>query len=60
MFAVAMFFASAILPQAYNTENMLFLMFWGAMVGVTGRGIFKYGVEFVDWPKLVPPTKAEA
>ncbi|CAD7090352.1 unnamed protein product [Hermetia illucens] len=60
MFAVAMFFASAILPQEYNTENLLFLLFWGAMVGVTTAGIFRYGSEFVDWPRLRPPTHIDA
>lgn len=57
LFAVAMFFASSVLPHEYNTENLLFLLFWGSMVGVTGFGIFKYGIEFVDWPKLLPPPK---
>ncbi|XP_037027285.1 phosphatidylinositol-3-phosphatase SAC1 [Bradysia coprophila] len=53
VFACAMFFSSAILPQVYNTENMLFLMFWGMAVGFTSRTIFRHGEEFVDWPKLV-------
>uniref|UniRef100_A0A336KBA1 Phosphatidylinositol-3-phosphatase SAC1 n=1 Tax=Culicoides sonorensis TaxID=179676 RepID=A0A336KBA1_CULSO len=57
LFAVAMFFASSVLPQEYNTENLLFLLFWGSMVGLTGFGIIKYGIEFVDWPKLLPPPK---
>lgn len=57
LFAVAMFFASSVLPHEYNTENLLFLLFWGSMVGVTGFGIFKHGIEFVDWPKLLPPQK---
>uniref|UniRef100_A0A7G3AHR1 Phosphatidylinositol-3-phosphatase SAC1 n=1 Tax=Lutzomyia longipalpis TaxID=7200 RepID=A0A7G3AHR1_LUTLO len=60
MFAVAMFFASSVFPQEYNTENLLFLLFWGAMVGVSTAGIFKYGKEFVDWPKLLPPFKVDA
>lgn len=60
MFAVAMFFASAVFPNEYNTENLLFLMFWGAMIGVTAKGIFKYGIEFVDLPKLMPQVKVEA
>uniref|UniRef100_A0A0K8TMQ9 Phosphatidylinositol-3-phosphatase SAC1 n=1 Tax=Tabanus bromius TaxID=304241 RepID=A0A0K8TMQ9_TABBR len=59
LFAVAMFFASSIFPHEYNTENLLFLLFWGAMVGVTSIGIFKYWTEFVDWPKLLPPVKVE-
>jgi len=63
MFALAMFFASSVFPTEYNTENLLFLLFWGAMVGVTATGIFKYGTEFVDWPKLRPiqiSTKIDA
>lgn len=60
MFAVAMFFASSVFPHEYNTENLLFLLFWGAMVGVSTAGIFRYGMEFVDWPKLLPPIKVEA
>lgn len=61
MFAVVMFFSSVIFPHEFNTENLLFLLFWGAMVGVTTTGIFKYGIEFVDWPKLTPPPiKIEA
>ncbi|XP_055383120.1 phosphatidylinositol-3-phosphatase SAC1 [Condylostylus longicornis] len=54
MFALAMFFASAIFPKEYKTENLLFLMFWGAMIGVSTTGIMKYGTEFVNWPKLQP------
>lgn len=53
MFASVMFLSSAVLPREYNTENMLFLLFWGAVVGLTLRGIFKYGSEFVDLPKLI-------
>lgn len=53
VFACAMFFSSAVLPQVYNTENMLFLMFWGMAVGLTSRSIFRHGKDFVDWPKLV-------
>lgn len=53
VFACAMFFSSAVLPQVYNTENMLFLLFWGMVIGFTSRAIFKHGEEFVDWPKLV-------
>lgn len=60
MIAIAMFFASTTFPQEYNTEQLLFIMFWGSMVGVTATGIIKYGTEFVDWPKLVPQLKVEA
>lgn len=40
LFAVAMFFASSVMSHEYNTENLLFLLFWGSMVGVTGYGEF--------------------
>lgn len=60
LLAVGMFFTSAVLPQEYNTENLLFLMFWGVMIGVTVKGIFRFGTEFVDFPKLLPPVKIEA
>lgn len=60
IFAVAMFFASAIFPSEPNTENLLFLLFWGAMVGVSTSGILHYGTEFVDYPRLFAPIKFEA
>lgn len=60
LFAVSMFFASVIFPTEMRTENLLFLLFWGTMVGVTTTGIFRYGTEFVDWPRLYPPFKIEA
>lgn len=57
-FASFMFVSSAALPREYNTENMLFLLFWGTVVGITLRSIFKYGKEFVDLPMLVKiPTE---
>lgn len=54
-----MFFASATFPQEYNTENLLFLLFWGTMIGATLKGIFQFGTEFVDFPKLLPLTKSD-
>lgn len=48
-----MFLSSAVLPEEYNTENLLFMMFWGAVAGCTIRGIFSYGTEFVNAPRLV-------
>lgn len=50
--AVAMFVASAVLPSEYSTENLLYLLFWGSMVSASGFHILKYGVEFVDRPRL--------
>ncbi|XP_050296050.1 phosphatidylinositol-3-phosphatase SAC1 [Anthonomus grandis grandis] len=52
LIASAMFVASAILPAEYNTECLLYLMFWAGMVAVTAYYIFQYGTEFVDRPKL--------
>lgn len=52
MFASLMFVSSALLPQEYNTENLLFMMFWGAVATGTIRGIITYGTEFVDTPRL--------
>lgn len=49
-----MFFASVTLPHEYNTENLLYMLFWGSMIGATLKGIFRFGSEFVDFPKLVP------
>ncbi|CAH0550351.1 unnamed protein product [Brassicogethes aeneus] len=50
--AVAMFVASAVLPAEYSTESLLYLLFWGSMVGASGLNILKYGIEFVDKPRL--------
>lgn len=61
-FASLMFVSSAVLPQEYNTENLLFMMFWGAVMSGTLRGIVIYGTEFVDSPQLTsavhPPNEA--
>lgn len=50
--AVAMFVVCAIFPAEYSTENLLYLLFWGLMVGATGSTIFRHGPEFVDRPRL--------
>ncbi|KPJ08916.1 Phosphatidylinositide phosphatase SAC1-A [Papilio machaon] len=50
--AVSMFCASAVLPQRYSNEVMLYLMFWGAAIGATVSFIFRHGKEFVEWPRL--------
>lgn len=54
LFAVSMFCATALFSHEYNTESLLFMMFWGAMVFGTGTMIFRNGVDFVDQPKLIP------
>lgn len=52
LFAVSMFCATALFSHEYNTESLLFLMFWGAMVFGTGSMILRNGRDFVDMPKL--------
>ena len=53
LFAVSMFCATALFSHEYNTESLLFLMFWGAMVFGTGSMILRNGRDFVDMPKLI-------
>lgn len=52
LMALAMFVASAVFPSEYSTESLLYLLFWGSMVTGTGYTILRYGVEFVDKPRL--------
>lgn len=54
--ALSMFFASSIVPSGYSTETLLYIMFWGGMVASIVTLIFKYGKEFVDYPKLTEIT----
>ncbi|XP_015043580.2 phosphatidylinositide phosphatase SAC1 isoform X1 [Drosophila pseudoobscura] len=56
LMAVAMFMITLTYPAEFNTENLLFMLFWGAMVAVSATGILHYGVEFVQWPRLLPPV----
>lgn len=51
--AVAMFVASAIFPSEYSTESLLYLLFWGSMISATAHTILRYGIEFVDKPRLM-------
>ncbi|KAL0277627.1 UNVERIFIED_CONTAM: hypothetical protein PYX00_004852 [Menopon gallinae] len=53
LIAISMFFANVITPSEYNTETLLYLLFWGSMVAGTLATIFNYGTEFVDYPKLL-------
>ncbi|XP_017104062.2 phosphatidylinositol-3-phosphatase SAC1 isoform X2 [Drosophila bipectinata] len=55
MMAVTMFMVTMIYPAEFNTENLLFMLFWGAMIAVSATGILHYGIEFVQWPRLFPP-----
>ncbi|XP_065363611.1 phosphatidylinositol-3-phosphatase SAC1 [Calliphora vicina] len=57
IFSIAMLFLTALVPSEFNTENLLFMLFWGALIGVSISGIFHYGLEFVDWPRLFRPIK---
>lgn len=53
LFAVSMFCATVLFSHEYNTESLLFVMFWGAMVFGTGSMILRNGRDFVDMPKLI-------
>ncbi|KAH8303598.1 hypothetical protein KR018_006076 [Drosophila ironensis] len=55
LIAVAMFMVTMTYPSEFNTENLLLLLFWSAMIAVSATGILHYGVEFVQWPRLFPP-----
>lgn len=62
LFAISMFCATGLFSHEYNTESLLFLMFWGAMVFGTGNYIFRNGLDYVDMPKLIQialPAKLE-
>ncbi|CAH0395313.1 unnamed protein product [Bemisia tabaci] len=52
--AFAMFLANVITPNEYTTSTLLYLLFWGSMVGLTLTTIFYNGYEYVDAPKLRP------
>lgn len=54
LFAMVMFIFTMTYPAEFNTENLLFMLFWGAMLAVSATGILHYGVEFVQWPRLFP------
>ncbi|KAH8345413.1 hypothetical protein KR067_012174 [Drosophila pandora] len=53
--AVTMFMVTMVYPAEFNTENLLLMLFWGAMIAVSATGIMHYGIEFVQWPRLFPP-----
>ncbi|KAH8378820.1 hypothetical protein KR009_001636 [Drosophila setifemur] len=55
LMAVTMFMITMTYPSEFNTENLLFMLFWGAMIAVSATGILHYGIEFVQWPRLFPP-----
>lgn len=55
--SLAMLTLSLIVPAEYSTEILLSLLFWAAMIFVTGRTMLKNGPEYVDQPRLIhlPP-----
>lgn len=58
--SLAMLTLSLFVPAEYSTEILLSLLFWLAMIAVTGHTIFKNGPEYVDQPHLVHlPPKPE-
>merc|ERR1719384_276471 len=51
--SLAMFTLSLMVPAELSTEILLGLLFWAAMIFVTGGTIFKNGPDYVDQPRLV-------
>ncbi|XP_046738405.1 phosphatidylinositol-3-phosphatase SAC1 isoform X1 [Diprion similis] len=51
--ASSMLVAHAILPSRYTTEVLLYMLFWGAMVGGTFATVIHHGKQYVDKPKLL-------
>jgi len=55
--SIAMFTLSLLVPAELSTEILLGLLFWAAMIFVTGGTLFKNGPDYVDRPHLfqIPP-----
>jgi len=51
--SLAMFTLSLFVPAELSTEILLGLLFWAAMIFVTGRTVLKNGPDYVDQPHLV-------
>jgi len=51
--SLAMFTLSLMVPAELSTEILLGLLFWAAMIFVTGGTILKNGPDYVDQPHLV-------
>lgn len=51
--SLAMFTLSLMVPSELSTEILLGLLFWAAMVFVTGGTICKNGPDYVDQPHLI-------
>jgi len=47
-----MFTLSLLVPAELSTEILLGLLFWAAMIFVTGGTLFKNGPDYVDRPHL--------
>ncbi|KAG8176845.1 hypothetical protein JTE90_001984 [Oedothorax gibbosus] len=50
--AIAMCFLCFLIPSVFNSETLLFVLFWFGMVMASFITIMYYGTEFVDYPKL--------
>lgn len=52
-----MLYITALMPPNFKTENLLFMLFSGALIAVSATGMFHYGHEFIDWPRLFRPIR---
>lgn len=52
LFGLAMLLMGMMLPPEHWTELILFSLFWGTFVVLAVFGIFYYGEDFVDSPRL--------
>jgi len=53
MLCLAMFTLSLVVPAELTTEILLSMLFWAAMIAVTGFTMKRNGPEYVDQPRLV-------
>jgi len=51
--AIAMIPMTILVPSEITTDNLLYLLFWGAMAAASTSFIIHNGPKYVDWPKLV-------
>merc|ERR1719381_33581 len=58
--SIAMFTLSLLVPAELSTEILLGLLFWAAMIFVTGRTVLKNGPDYVDQPHLVHRVQGHA
>jgi len=50
---LAMLTLSLVVPSELTTEILLSVLFWGAMIGVTGFTMLRNGPDYVDQPRLI-------